>query len=162
MQIGFREFVDFVWGGMNEPHGNATIWNSPKPGTHPNQDAWFKYPKDIDEIVSYCQFTSGVDLYISPFFYGDKLSPNTGRFWRNPVNATYSSTLYIDGDRFDPRNARIHPSMVICSSNHDGVKHYQAWWKLDRAYDAQDVSRACGGSIGAALPAPRNRSGHLH
>ncbi len=125
MSIGFRDFFSAIYGNAI---GNAILVKSRRPGGAPNDQNDFRYPEQLDDMVEFCEWSTGVDLYCSPSLYGNEKSPtNADKLYRSPSNATVSHTIYSDTDTFDPTKFRVAPSIVVDTSH--GRCH--SWWILD-------------------------------
>lgn len=119
--------------------------DKPGPTGKVNRYTDFKYPEQLDAMVSFALDHRNEDLYMSPLIYGemrieDEGSVNHGKVRRIPENALQSNTIYQDSDTCPPDKFRVRPSIHLTSS----TGRYQDFWVLTEpiaAGAAADISR---------------------
>lgn len=92
----------------------------------------FKYPAQLEEMVTYVEAHQNEDVYLSPLLYGDKVN-DKGKIARTPENALTSNTIYMDSDLCGPERYRLKPSIHVVTSKGRG----HDYWVLDVPVEAK-------------------------
>jgi hypothetical protein len=128
-----KEFIERVLGSAP---GNAFISRaSGKTSSgklNINIHKTFKYPEQLQEMITYAEQYAKEDVYLSPLLYGDKRN-DKGSIARTPENALTSQTIYMDSDLCAPEKFRLMPSIHVVTSKGRG----HDYWVLDKPVDAK-------------------------
>jgi hypothetical protein len=129
-----RDFLAAVWGDLK---GNVTLWSANERNADKGISAfgWYQLPEQLTEAQDAIDWDAPeIDMYFSPFTFSG--------FERKGKQALEAQVVYLDADSFDPRNALIHPSIILeTSRDTDGNISQQAFWQLDKPYPADEVAR---------------------
>lgn len=121
-ELNYEDFFDLVWGGVE---GEVRI--SLKGVSN---GKWFAWPAQRGELLEYVHEHRQTDVYFTVTAYSQRTRRNQ--------YATQGTVVYADADVCDPKNFRLHPSIILETS----PGHWQAFWLLDQTHTAQEVSDA--------------------
>jgi hypothetical protein len=133
--MDLSSFFGMVWGDQT---GNVVIGQMNQAGPRGELDrSWdFKYPEQLDDLITFCLDRNGTDLYYSPLIYGEMRDKKTNRLRRIPENAVSSLVVYQDSDTCQPDNFLVRPSIHVTTS----AGKYQDLWMLHEAVSADDAA----------------------
>lgn len=124
-----RDFLAAHWG---DARGFATIWHRPiaGQGNPVNEQKWFQYPEEFDELVEFAESIADKDVYAAPSLFSRKE--------RKTDYASYTSTVWCDADPAAPENFRLPPSRIM--QTREG--RWQLFWDLPEKVSTAQASIA--------------------
>lgn len=137
------DFFDLVWG---DEEGWVTFATFPggfySPKAPLNQDVWFSWPDQRDDVIATARTHGDKDLYFCPVVFAEKRSIQTenGRRvvkgGRRADNAKSLRVAYADADGCPPRKFRLEPTITVESSP---GRHHTYWLLQDHTDVAEAV-----------------------
>ncbi len=118
---------DFLTAVFGDAAGIATIVTKNAMGELTEQ-AFFEYPKQLDDMVALAKKRANEDVYYSPILFS---APR-----RIKENAKTVHVIYADADTCHPENFLVEPSISVQTSE----GHWHTYWILDQEIDPQDAA----------------------
>lgn len=117
-----QQFFDLLFDGLS---GEVQIVRKDKV-----TGKWFTLPDEMPQLLEYVKERSNEDLYTTTLTYSQRS--------RKKENAVAGNVLYTDADTCTPDKFKLYPSIVLKTS----PGHFQAFWVLDQAAQAEDIVKA--------------------
>ena len=120
-----REFFSEVFG---KGQGWAVLVTPNRHGK-PTNDAWFRYPEQLDQMVAHTEANAHTDVWFSPNLFESQS--------RTKETSKTTQTAAADADICHPNNFRVQPSITVQTS----PGRYHVYWLLNATKDPHEVAK---------------------